>query len=413
MNNIDGINNISFNQIYNPVVGRNFNSGSGLEIPEDNVNINNQNIKVLPEKLISQYLNNSNVGNNIPQNGGYSSLSDDELLRLLLLLLQYANQNGDIGNNLGYKPNFIGGNPVSASVGNFGAPYTPINGNTKAKGNSNNQIISPATNKGGAASQVSKQGNATNQVSNSTANQVSSNNQINTNNKDATNQVSNSTANQVSSNNQINTNNKDATNQVSNSAANQVSSNNQINTNNKDATNQVSNSAANQVSSNNQINTNNKIDLSVYPPEEREKVQRFLERANDAYNNPEKYTNPNNGQTAKDGSQWDMWCLGFVNNMAERKDSALLSPSAKESLQKIKEQGRLRTDWDNMPPGSYVYWGGGQYGHIAIYTGERNEKGEPIILTTGWNGFNGLHKVPLSELQGRLGAPEGFATPKL
>jgi hypothetical protein len=304
MNNINGINNISSNQIYNPGVGRNFNSGSGLEIPEDNVNINNQNIKVLLEKLISQYLNNSNVGNNIPQNGGYSSLSDDELLRLLLLLLQYAKQNGNIGNNVGNEPNFIGGNPASSSVGNFGAPYTPINGNntpingnTKAKGNSNNQIISPATNKGatnkgGAASQVSKQGNGTNQVSNS------------------------------------------GTNQVSNS------------------------SAANQVSSNNQINTNNKIDLSAYPPEEREKVQRFLERANDAYNNPEKYTNPNNGKTAKDGSQWDMWCLGFVNNMAERKDSALLSPSAKESLQKIKEQGRLRKDWDNMPPGSYVYWSG-------------------------------------------------------
>jgi hypothetical protein len=340
MNNINGINNISFNQIYNPVVGRNFNSA--LEIPQDNVNINNQNIKVLLEKLISQYLNNSNVGNNIPQNGGYSSLSDDELLRLLLLLLQYANQNGDIGNNLGYKPNFIGGNPVSASVGNFGAPYIPINGNTKAKWKPNiqrsNQIISSANNQGGAASQVSKQSNGINQVSNS---------------------------------------------------------------------------AANQVYSNNQINTNNKIDLSAYPPEEREKVQRFLERANDAYNNPEKYTNPNNGRTAKDGSQWDMWCLGFVNNMAERKDSALLAPSAKESLQKIKEQGRLRKDWENMPPGSYVYWSGGQYGHIAIYTGERNEKGEPIILTTGWDGFNGLRKVPLSELQRRLGAPEGFATPKL
>jgi hypothetical protein len=346
MNNINGINNISSNQIYNPLVGRNFNSA--LEIPQDNVNINNQNIKVLIEKLISQYLNNFNIGNNIPQNGGYSSLSDDELLRLLLLLLQYAKQNGNIGNNLGNEPNFIGGNPASSSVGNFGASYTSISGNNKAKWQPNtqrsNQIISSATNQGAAA------------------------------------------------------------NQVSNSGTNQVS-NNDIN--------QVSNSDDNQVSSNNQINTNNKIDLSTYPPEEREKVQRFLERANDAYNNPEKYTNPNNGQTAKDGSQWDMWCLGFVNNMAERKDSALLSPSAKESLQKIKEQGRLRTDWDSMSPGSYVYWGGGQYGHIAIYTGERNEKGEPIILTTGWNGFNGLRKVSLSELQGRLGAPEGFATPKL
>jgi len=107
MNNINGINNISSNQIYNSGVGRNFNSGSGLEIPQDNVNINNQNIKVLIEKLISQYLNNSNVGNNIPQNGGYSSLSDDELLRLILLLLQYANQNGNIGNNLGNEPNLI------------------------------------------------------------------------------------------------------------------------------------------------------------------------------------------------------------------------------------------------------------------------------------------------------------------
>lgn len=36
-----------------------------------------------------------------------------------------------------------------------------------------------------------------------------------------------------------------------------------------------------------------------------------------------------------------------------------------------------------------------------------------MIITTGWNGFNGLHKVPLSELQTKLGNPEGFATPKL
>ena len=345
MNGINGINNISsFNQISSPVFRRNFNSA--VEIPQDNVNINNQNIKNLIERIISDYLNNANnanVGNSTPQNGGYSSLSDDELLRLLLLLLQYVNQNGNngnIGNNPGYKPDSIGNSPVSSAGGNFGAPYAPINRNTKVKvepGSANN-----------ANNQVSNQGSANNQVSN------------------------------------------------------------QGNVNN-----QVSNSDTNQVSNSNQIGTNNKVDLSAYSPEEREKIQRFLDRANDAYNNPEKYTNPNNGRTARDGSQWDMWCLGFVNNMAERKDAALLAPSAKESLQKIKEQGRLRKDWENMPPGSYVYWGGGQYGHIAIYTGEKNEKGEPIILTTGWNGFNGLHKVPLSELQRRLGAPEGFATPKL
>jgi len=329
MNNINGINNISFNQIYGLAGVRDFNAG--LEISQDNVSINNQNIKELIDKLILQYLSNFNGVNNICQNGGYSSLSYDELLRLLLLLLQYAKQNGNIGNNLGNEPNFTGSNPISSGGGNFGAPYVPINGSNKEEGKQ----------KGNGAAQGNRatQGNRAAQGKGNGATR----------------------------------------------------------------------------GTNNQVNISSNVDLSVYPPEEREKIKRFLERANDAYYNPEKYKN-RKGQTSKDGSHWDMLCLGFVATMAGRKDPGLSAKTAKESLEKMRKQGRLRTDWDNMPPGACIYWEGGPCGHIAIYTGEKNEKGEPIVLTSGWPGFSGLRKVPLSEIQRRssdLGAPVGFVIPIL
>lgn len=352
MNNINAINNIYFNQIYSPHLQT--NSNLTWEKPIDNSNININNINKLIDLLIKQYLNNINqINNNTNQGNSFNNFSQDELSKLLLLLLQYLNSINPNGNTFSPSDN-------SYPSGNFGNPQittpsnniAPINPNTR----SDKSYIPSASNS---------------TPSNSSATPAS-------NNSPSTSNITPASSNSPSTSNIT------------------TASNNSPSTSNTTP-----------------VNSGNKIDLNAYPPEEREKIQRFLDRANDALNNPEKYRNPNNGKTAKDGSQWDMWCLGFVNNMAEYKDSALRAPSAKESLQIIKEQGRLRTDWDNMPPGSYLYWGNGQYGHIAIYTGERNEKGEPMIITTGWNGFNGLHKVPLSELQRRLGNPEGFATPKL
>ncbi len=356
MNNINTINN-SYLTWEKPIV----TSGKPIvtwEKPIDSSNVDINNINKLIDLLIQQYLNNPNQFKvNAKQPTSFNNLSQDELLKLLMLLLQYLNSINPNGNTFSPSDN-------SNLPGSFGNPQITIPSNITAPNTSN--ITAPNTRSDRAF--IPPASNNIPSTSNTTP--------ASTNSPSTSNTTPASTNSPTSNTTPASTNSPSTSNTTP-------------------------------------VNSSNKIDLSAYSPEEREKIQRFLDRTNDALNNPEKYRNPNNGQTARDGSQWDMWCLGFVNNMAEYKDSALRAPSAKESLQIIKEQGRLRKDWDNMPPGSYLYWGGGQYGHIAIYTGERNEKGEPMIITTGWNGFNGLHKVPLSELQRRLGNPEGFATPKL
>lgn len=190
--------------------------------------------------------------------------------------------------------------------------------------------------------------------------------------------------------------------------SNAVSPNSNVATNvSNSQNNNGSASVANTVGNSGNVNFPPDMD-----PVQREKIERYLARANDALVNPQKYVNPNNGRNGN-GEQWDYWCLGFVNNMSERQDPALQKGSAKKAYYQLQREGRVKNDWENMPPGSYVLWDDGQYGHIAIYTGERNENGEPMIITSGWNGWSGLHKVPLSEVERRMGAKaDGYAAPQ-
>lgn len=55
------------------------------------------------------------------------------------------------------------------------------------------------------------------------------------------------------------------------------------------------------------------------------------------------------------------------------------------SWQLLKEAGRARFDLSTMAPGSAVFFKIPTFppGHVAIYTGEKNKLGEPLIITTG------------------------------
>ena len=181
--------------------------------------------------------------------------------------------------------------------------------------------------------------------------------------------------------------------------------------------NQINNQPNNEQNNPSQVNPNNSGQVSFPPdmdPAQREKIERYLAKANDALVNPQKYRNPGNKMTGN-GEQWDLWCLGFVNEMGDKKDPSLQQDSAKLAYYDLLNKGRIRTDWDQMVPGSYILWDEGEWGHIAIYTGEKNEKGEPIVITTtGWGGVSGIHKMPLSQLIQMMGAkPDGWAIPKL
>lgn len=219
MNNINTINN-SYLTWEKPIV----TSGKPIvtwEKPIDSSNVDINNINKLIDLLIQQYLNNPNQFKvNAKQPTSFNNLSQDELLKLLMLLLQYLNSINPNGNTFSPSDN-------SNLPGSFGNPQITIPFNITAPNTSN--ITAPNTR--------------------------------------------------------------------SDRAFIPPASNNIPSTSNTTPASTNSPSTSNTTP----VNSSNKIDLSAYSPEEREKIQRFLDRTNDALNNPEKYRNPNNGKTASDG----------------------------------------------------------------------------------------------------------------
>lgn len=119
--------------------------------------------------------------------------------------------------------------------------------------------------------------------------------------------------------------------------------------------------------------------------------------------------NPNTGNR-----DWNMWCLGFVNQVSQaangKADGALTKESAKESYAAMLSAGRIHPGVSGAPAGAAVYWPGGKYGHIAIFSGRTSPSGEPMIITTGgFAGISGIQEVPLSKLRAALGEPAGWA----
>lgn len=136
------------------------------------------------------------------------------------------------------------------------------------------------------------------------------------------------------------------------------------------------------------------------------KLQRVLQKANDMMRHPGRYTNPNTGNHV-----WDHYCLGFVNAVTGRRDSALLQPTAMQAMLAMVRSRRARRDFPNMPPGAVAFWGMPPNGHAAIYSGRRNRNGERLYFsTTGWGGLTGIHLVTAGYIS-RAHPPRYWAVP--
>lgn len=125
--------------------------------------------------------------------------------------------------------------------------------------------------------------------------------------------------------------------------------------------------------------------------------------------------NTNNGmKTRDDVSAWNNWCLAFVATAYGRRLNELKELSAITSYENFNRAGKIKTD-KKPPAGAIMYTGpvpGNPHGHIFIATGKFKNK-DPIIITTGGPGLDGLHEMPLSQLLAWAGGKYlGWTLPK-
>ncbi|MBI4618392.1 MAG: LysM peptidoglycan-binding domain-containing protein [Planctomycetes bacterium] len=123
--------------------------------------------------------------------------------------------------------------------------------------------------------------------------------------------------------------------------------------------------------------------------------------------------NSNNGRSvAEDNHAWDSWCLAFVSTAYGREVEELRAPDAITSYEKFLDAGKIVDSRTEIPPGAPVFFEAGAsnrwYGHVAIFTGEYTDDGDPIIRTSGWTSWPGIHEIPLSELEAKVGAYTGY-----
>lgn len=121
--------------------------------------------------------------------------------------------------------------------------------------------------------------------------------------------------------------------------------------------------------------------------------------------------NRNNGKNAQgDPTAWNYWCLAFVATAYGRSIPELSAGSAIQSYHKFSNAGKIQTG-TSLPAGAPVFWnktGSNPYGHIAIASGKTTADGDPIILTSGWAGRNGISEMPLSQLTACCGQYLGY-----
>ncbi len=139
----------------------------------------------------------------------------------------------------------------------------------------------------------------------------------------------------------------------------------------------------------------------------------LVDVATDVMNRPWAYNNINQ----PGDHTWDLWCLGFVNQVAQmangHRDPVLMQPSAKAAYHSALANGRINGDLASMPPGAVVFWPSGRFGHVAIYSGRNNPWGDPIFIsTTGWGGRSGIRELTLSTLNRELGPAAGWMMPR-
>ena len=123
--------------------------------------------------------------------------------------------------------------------------------------------------------------------------------------------------------------------------------------------------------------------------------------------------------TKDDGTEvtmqtWDNYCLSFVSTAYGDQWSELATSTAYGAYENCLNAGLIRTD-RNPPAGAVIFQGkinSNPFGHICIATGEKDESGDPILITTGWPGFHGIHRITLGQLEAKSSANYlGWALP--
>ncbi len=113
--------------------------------------------------------------------------------------------------------------------------------------------------------------------------------------------------------------------------------------------------------------------------------------------------NRNNKKTSQDPKCWNYYCAAFVGTAWGHKVPQMVGGCAYDQYKNFKRDGMIHTD-KNPPAGAIMFTGptsSNKYGHVFLATGEVNSKGEPIIITSGWNGHDGITTMTLSKMIGR------------
>ncbi|MBR4570077.1 MAG: hypothetical protein IKO19_05350 [Candidatus Riflebacteria bacterium] len=118
----------------------------------------------------------------------------------------------------------------------------------------------------------------------------------------------------------------------------------------------------------------------------------------------QKGINKNTGCSSQNENCWDFWCAAFVGSAWGHKVPQMVAGCAYEQYQNFKRDGMIHTD-KNPPAGAIMFTAptsGNKYGHVFLASGEYDENGEPIVITSGGNCFHGIQAMPLSKLVGGL-----------
>ncbi|MBR4570078.1 MAG: SH3 domain-containing protein [Candidatus Riflebacteria bacterium] len=112
--------------------------------------------------------------------------------------------------------------------------------------------------------------------------------------------------------------------------------------------------------------------------------------------------NKNNGKISQNETCWNYYCGAFIATAWGRKVPQMVGGSAYEQYKNFKRDGMIHTD-KNPPAGAIMFTAPtatSKYGHVFMATGEITSNGEPMVITSGWKGHNGISTMPLSQMIG-------------
>ena len=107
--------------------------------------------------------------------------------------------------------------------------------------------------------------------------------------------------------------------------------------------------------------------------------------------------NKNNGKISQNDTCWNHYCAAFIASAWGRKVPQMVGGSAYEQYKNFKRDGMIHFD-KNPPAGAIMFTAPtstSKYGHVFMATGEIASNGEPMVITSGWTGHNGISTMTL------------------